>query len=204
MSILDVLKGALTPELLSSLSGQVGAPQQKTAGIVDTALPLLLGALAKNASKPEGAKALDAALEKDHDGGILNDVMGFLGKAAAGPGAAILGHVLGPKRAEVEQEVGKKQGVDPAQVAQIFITLAPLVMGAVGKLKREEHLDAQQVATTLATEQVEVEKQAPEPSFIHKLLDSNNDGSVMDDIARHGASLLGGLLSKKPEGPKPS
>lgn len=191
MSLIDMLKGAITPELLAGLSGQVGAPPQKTQGVVETALPLLVSALAKNAAKPEGAKSLDKALEKDHDGGILNDIMGFVGGAASGPGAAILGHVLGSKRPAVEEEVGKKQGVDAAQVGQILVTLAPLLMGALGKMKREEHLDADQVATTLAKEKQVAEEQAPEPSFITKLLDADGDGDVMDDIAKHGASLMG-------------
>lgn len=192
MSLIDLLKGAITPELLAGLSGQVGAPQQKTQGVVETALPLLVGALANNASKPEGAKSLDKALEKDHDGGILNDIMGFVGNAAAsGQGAAILGHVLGSKRPAVEEEVGKKQGIDAAQVGQILVTLAPLLMGALGKMKRDENLDADQVATTLAKEKQEAEKQAPEPSFITKLLDADGDGDVMDDLAKHGATLMG-------------
>ncbi len=196
MSLLDALKGQLTTEVLGKLAGSVGGDSQKTGSLVQAALPVLVSALAKNSSKPEGAQALDRALAKDHDGGILGDLAGYLGKSQEGPGAGILKHVLGSKQPAVEQEIGKKSGIDAAQVGQILVTLAPIVMGAIGKKKKDEGLDAAGVAAALSAEREQVKQKGEEPSFLEGLLDSDKDGDVMDDIAQHGASLLGSFLKK--------
>ncbi len=196
MSLLDALKGQITSEVIGKLAGNAGADSNKTGGLVQAALPVLVSALAKNSAKPEGAQALDRALDKDHDGGILGDLAGFIGGPQQGPGAGILKHVLGGKQATVEQELGKKSGLDAAQVGQVLMALAPIVLGALGKKKKEEGLDAAGIAATLDAERSQVKAKGEEPSFLESLLDSDKDGDVMDDLAQHGASLLGGFLKK--------
>jgi hypothetical protein len=72
---------ALTQQLMQQLAGaglakigqQIGSDPQTTNSALSVALPLLVSALAKNASQPEGAQALHQALTKDHTGTILND-----------------------------------------------------------------------------------------------------------------------------------
>jgi hypothetical protein len=89
---------ALTQQLLQQLSGgglskigqQIGADEQTTGSALSTAVPLLVSALAGNASKSKGAKALHKALAKDHDGSILDDTSGFLDNPQAADGAAML------------------------------------------------------------------------------------------------------------------
>ena len=66
------------------------------------ALPLLMGALGRNASQPQGAQSLLGALQRDHLGS--NDLSGLLGAVLGGSrqgqpsrqtdGAGILGHIL--------------------------------------------------------------------------------------------------------------
>ena len=75
-------------------------------------LPILLAALNRNASNPAGAAALHGALERDHDGSILDNLGGFLGNAQAGPGAGILKHVLGERQESTAQAVGAASGLD--------------------------------------------------------------------------------------------
>ena len=91
--------------------------------------------MAINTAKPSGAQALDSALAKDHDGSIFDNLGGFLDGAASGPGAGILGHVLGGSRPQVEQKIAETSGLSLDKVAPLLITVAPLVMGALGKLR---------------------------------------------------------------------
>ena len=58
----------------------------------------ILGAMANNASKPGGADSLLGALQKDHDGSILDNLGGFLGQPNTDDGNGILGHVFGNSR----------------------------------------------------------------------------------------------------------
>ena len=78
---------ALTNDLLAQLQGaplqqisrQLGIDQNQAAGAVSAALPLLMGALGKNASQPQGAEALFGALQKDHaGGGGIGDLLGMV------------------------------------------------------------------------------------------------------------------------------
>lgn len=186
---------ALTSQLLSggnlgALSGQLGAEEQQTRSAVNAALPMLLAGLAKNASQPDGAQALFGALEKKHDGGMLDDLAGFLGKSDTADGEGILGHVFGNRRATVEQGVGKAAGgMDPAKVARMMSMLAPMVMGYLGRQKRQKNLDARSLGDLLGGEAGLMEQKSPGFGMLGKLLDKDGDGSIADD-------LLGKLFGK--------
>lgn len=196
MSILDLVKQNLTPELLGQLSSQIGAPREGTQSVIASAVPMLVAALAKNAATPAGAQSLDGALARDHDGGILDDLGPLIaGLGAGGAGDGILKHVLGDKRPAVEQQLGQKSGFDLSQVASVLATLAPIVMGALGKKKQAEGLDADGVAQALAADEDRARAEAP--SFLESLVDQDKDGDIKDDLLSAGSSILGGLLGKK-------
>jgi hypothetical protein len=87
----------LTDELYSQLQGaplqrisqQLGVEPQQADNAVSAALPLLLGALGRNASQPDGAQSLFGALNRDHGGMDLGSVLGaVLGGGLGGAGAA--------------------------------------------------------------------------------------------------------------------
>ena len=169
---------------LSALAGMIGSDEQKTSSALTSTLSVLTGALARNSEEEEGAAALDAALEKDHDGGILSDVGGFLSGAASGPGLGILGHVLGSKQEPVAQEIAKDSGLDIGQVMTLMTTAAPLLMGVLGSKKKEEGLDAGGLAGMLAGEKQQVEQQRGIGSLLGLL---GGGGSSSDS---GGGSLL--------------
>lgn len=78
-SLLDGLMQQLGSDTIAKLGQQLGADSATTQQAVGAALPAILGALAKNAQSPDGAAALAGALEKDHDGSVLDNVSSVLG-----------------------------------------------------------------------------------------------------------------------------
>ena len=76
---MEILQSQLGGALIPELSKQVNAPEDQTSAATNGILSTLIGALSKNASTPEGAASLNNALEQDHDGGILDNIMGLLG-----------------------------------------------------------------------------------------------------------------------------
>ena len=96
---MEILQGQLPPELLNEIGAQIGSDNpDQTASAASGVFSTLLGGLAKNASTPEGAEAIDQALERDHQGGgLLDGLMGVLGGGQQGGGGMgdILGAVLG-------------------------------------------------------------------------------------------------------------
>ena len=191
-SILEILTSALGGGAIDAISKKLGLSKSTTATIVQAALPLLLSALARNSSTPAGANSLQNALKKDHDGSILDDVLGAFTNAEQSDGASILGHIFGAQRPSVQQGLGKATNADANQVGQVMEMLAPILMGALGKQTTQSNLDAGSLSDLLRGTAQQAQKAQPvQPDVMDSLLgmlDTNKDGSVIDDV--------GGFLSK--------
>ena len=108
----------LTDDLFSQLQGapmqrisqQLGVEPEQASDAVGAALPLLLGTLGRNASKPEGAHSLFGALNRDHGGTDLGSVLGAVlgggqsGTSAGGGLGDLLGGLLGGDRGQPAPE----------------------------------------------------------------------------------------------------
>jgi hypothetical protein len=207
MDLTDLIKGQISESLIDQLSGQLGGvDRQKTAAATEGVLSTLLGAMARNASTPQGASALNAALDRDHDGSILNDVIGMVtGQAAntninskAIDGAGILGHILGNRQSGAVDMVSKMSGLDSSKTGDLMSMLAPVVMGMLGKAKRENNLDASGISDVLGGFAKQQQSSNPAMSLITGFLDADGDGSILDDVAGMlGKGLLGGLFGRK-------
>ncbi len=195
-SILDLVTQALGSGGTAQISKQLGIDESTANSAIGGAVPVLVGALARNASSGQGAGALASALDRDHDGSILDDLGGFLGGGGAeSAGAGILKHVLGGKQNQVQQGVGAASGLDPAKAGQLLSMLAPIIMGALGKTQRTQGLNPGNLGAALGQEQQRMERRQPGiGGMLGSLLDQDGDGSAMDDLAKIGGSVLGGLF----------
>jgi hypothetical protein len=181
---------------LSKIGQQIGADEQTTQSALSTALPLLVTALANNASKPEGAQSLHQALAKDHDGSILNDLSGFLGNPAVANGAGILKHVLGSQQPTVTQGLAQGTGLQSEQIGQLLQIAAPLLMGALGQQQRQQGLDTNSLSAFLGGQQQKAQQANPDMmSTLNSLLDLDKDGSALNDVFGMMGKLFGGKTS---------
>jgi hypothetical protein len=198
--LVDMVMSQLGSSGLGTIAGQLGTSKTGAQSAVTTAVGVLSGVMATRAAKPAGAKALNKALAKDHDGSIFNDLGGFLANAAAGPGAGILGHVLGSNQPQVEQTIAKTSGLSLDKIAPLLITVAPLVMGALGKMKKDEKMNAGAVAATLATEQ-QAAVQSDQGNVLSSILGMFGGMAQQPAASSGGAGgilgMLGGLFGKK-------
>ena len=193
--IFEVLTKQLGGSALDSISRQIGGDSKATGTAVTAALPMLMEALASNTRKTGGAEALSAALAKDHDGGILDDVGGYLSNPGSINGAGILRHVLGGKQQTVEKGLSKSSGLDLGSVAKLLPILAPMVMGALGQKQRQDNLDVSGLTNMLGTERKEIEKTMPQMGIVGQFLDTDGDGDMdLSDMASLAKST--GLLGK--------
>lgn len=196
MSLLEMIQGRLSPEAVQQIGQRIGAEPAQTNQAINAALPLLMAAMARNAADPARAQGLARAVEEDHDGGLLDDLSGFLGspQGRAADGNGILKHVLGNRRSAVEQQLGQGTGLGAAQMAQLLPLLAPLVMAALGKAKRQRGLDAGGLAGVLGGEEAQIRQRAPGlMGTLSGLLDRDGDGSAMDEIG----GMLSGAFKKR-------
>jgi hypothetical protein len=184
---------AITQMITQQVAGPVARQMAQRLGVsestarmaVQAAVPLILAALARNAAQPEGARDLQEAVTKDHDGSIFDNLMGYLGNPQAANGAGILGHVFGPQRGAVQNNLAQAAGLDQNAAGNILETVAPLVMGAVGQTQRQHGLDANGLSQFLDAQRQQTEASAPDlMGALNAMLDSNRDGSVTDDVGR--------------------
>ncbi|MBS9463628.1 DUF937 domain-containing protein [Flagellimonas sp. 389] len=204
--LLDLLTSPMGKQLISGVSGQTGQPENKTAEVLSMAMPLLMGAMKKNTSTPGGAQGLMSALSSKHDGGILDDLGGLFGggvdQGVMDDGAGILGHVFGAKQPQVENALSSKSGIDAGSISQILKIAAPILLGYLGKQTKQQNVNSPDglngLLGGLMGGNTAADKQQ---SLIESFLDSDGDGSIMDDLAgmvlgggNQKSSGLGGVL----------
>ena len=192
-SLEDLLGQQQGSEATNQISQQIGANPTVTNMAIQMALPMILNSLANNAQQPQGAENLNNALQQ-HDGGILDNLGSFLGggnQTRSDDGIGILGHIFGGNQGAVAQQVSQKSGMDIGQVAQLLITLAPIVMGFLGKKKQEQNLDANGLQNMLGHQQQAMQASGnPMMDMVSGMLDRNHDGSSMDDLASMAMSYF--------------
>ncbi|HMR63201.1 MAG TPA: DUF937 domain-containing protein [Anaerolineae bacterium] len=193
--LLNMLAGQLGQQNVQQISHTLGADQSTTEQAINAALPLLINALGRNAESPAEAQALTHAVKRDHDGSILDNLSSQLTQQSTlADGNAILGHVLGAKRNNVETGISQATGLDQGSTSQLLMMLAPVVLGALGKQQQQQGLDADGIAGLLKQERQETESSL---GGFARLLDLDGDGDVSDDIINLGTKFLGGWLSKR-------
>ena len=201
--LMDLIQGQLSGAVLESITSNIGGSNKKqTQDATQDAISVLLNGLARNASKPGGASALGAALDRDHDGSILDDVIGMLGGAAAPKqpkaldGAGILGHILGANQSGVLDMLTKKNGMNKNQNLSLLIKLAPVLMGVLGKMKKTEQFDPAGLPDILSGAANKMNKQSPAGNILGSLLDQDGDGNLNNEIKKVGFSFLKSLFKR--------
>ncbi|HZN01612.1 MAG TPA: DUF937 domain-containing protein [Pyrinomonadaceae bacterium] len=190
---------ALTQIITQQLAGgasraiaqRLGVSEATANTAVQVGVPLILAALARNANQPQGAQSLHDAINKDHDGSIFDNLMGYVSNPQTANGAGILGHVFGNQQPTIQNNLAQATGMDQNSAGGLLETLAPLVMGAVGRTQQQEGLDASGLSNLLNQQQQQAQTNAPGAmSILSSMLDQNNDGSAMDDLQRMAAGFF--------------
>ncbi len=194
MNLTGLLQDAISGNTVNEIGQTIGADPSTTATAIQAALPMLLGGLANNSSTDTGAESLFGAIDRDHDGSVLDDLGGLVGNYSAGPGSGILDHIFGGQQQyAVQQGVSQASGLDMSKVGPLLAILAPIVMGAIGRTQRSQGLGAGDLAGLLggATQQMGVN--SPMMGVLSQVLDRNQDGSAIDDVM----GMIGGYLGRQ-------
>lgn len=206
--LMDILSQSIGQEHIASIAKQLGATPEQTQQAIALALPTMIGALAKNSESEEGVAQLHQSLEKEHDGSVLDNIGGLLGSLTGGTSGAsaqhlsgggaggglggLLGSILGGRQSKVEQGIGKASGMSAMQVTSLLAMLAPLVMGALGRMQRQSGGQASDLGSTLRKERTQIQNQAG-GGLLGGLLDQDGDGDFdMQDMLKFGMKSIFG------------
>lgn len=188
----------MTDGLLSQLQGapmaqigqQLGLSPQQAQSAVASALPLLLGALGRNAQQPQGADALFGALQKDHQGLDLGNVLGSV-LGGGGQGGSILGHIFGNRQPVADAGLGQATGLPQDKANLLLKVLAPLVLAYLAKRMFDKRREG-------AVDDGPKAVDAPTPQVLRDELGREEDAVVQRDAGMGG--LLGAVLDRNRDG----
>lgn len=190
---LSNLLGSLLSEgqTLEDIARKVGANPTDVKKAATMSLPTLVEALNKNAQDEEKRASLNKALE-DHSEDNVEDLQGFLNNMDLEDGQKMLGHILGGKKSQVESNISKSSGLSSGQVTGLLAMLAPILIGMLGKKKKEENIskDSLPDLTGSLGNILGGGSGGGLMDMAKKVLDKDQDGSFLDD-------LMGGFFGKK-------
>ena len=200
-SLTDDLVSQLQGQPLNQISQQLGLPPSEARSAVATALPLLLGALGRNTSQPQGADSLFGALQRDHTGLDLGNVVGTV-LGGGGQGSEILSHILGQRQQVAAQGLGAATGLGGDRANMLLKILAPIVMAYLAKrmfASREVAGPSAPNPTPTGLSDVlgqESSRLRQQPGttggLLSAVLDRDGDGDVdFSDLTRLGGSIFG-------------
>lgn len=195
--ILNLLGGN---DLIDGITKQTGISKDQVSSVVTNALPALMGAMQKNSQNEQSGAGLLSALQSEkHDGSLLNGLENlFRGdnvNSLTTDGTGILGHLFGGNQKNVENVISSKTGVSEAGVSQILQMLSPVLMSFLGKQVSDNNVNSISGLGSILQG-----FSGGNMSDILSSLDSNKDGSIIDDLSKKfldGNSFLGGLFGGK-------
>lgn len=193
MELTQLLSGSLLNNLIKLISKKLNIPEKQVRSVITTSIPLLLKALAKNTKDPKQAEDLTNAISHDHDGSILGNLTSLFSGETQTDGNKILKHILGNDLTKTTKTIAQKTNTKSTDVQNILVTLAPLLMGTLGKVQKEKKLNTHQTKELIERSARETGKEFNTGKILTDVLDKNRDGNLMDDLI----GIVGKFLKKK-------
>ncbi len=140
MNLIDLLTGNAGTQVAEKAENKFGVSKNQIIALMAVAAPLIISYLRKKSEDSNEAEALNNALEKDHDGSILNDPTKVEDRQEEG--ASILDHIFGGQKSQVENSLSENTGISMSKIGPILAMLAPLIMGYIGKEKKSNDVNS--------------------------------------------------------------
>jgi len=181
MNILDTIINAQDGGAVRQLGSQFGLGAEQTTSALSALLPALAAGLQQNMSSPDGLSRLTQALASGQHQSHLENPGSLAEPSTIADGNNILGHLLGSKDASrtVASDAASQTGLSPDVIKQMLPIAAAMLMGAAAR----HSAAAVGTAGTPASSSL--------ASLLTPLLDSNRDGSMMDDVTGMIGKFIG-------------
>ena len=196
MSLIDLLTGNTGNQVAEQAENKFGISKNQIIALLAVATPLVISYLRNKSQDNKEAEALNNALDKDHDGSILNDTSQL--EARQNEGGSILSHVFGSEKGNVENQLSQNTGISIDKIGPILAMLAPVIMGYIGKEKQQNNVGAGGLGDLLggilggAQTQAQQQQSNPLNDILGSVLgggQSQSSGNPLNDIL---GSVLGG------------
>ncbi|MCI3938217.1 DUF937 domain-containing protein [Chryseobacterium aahli] len=196
MSLIDLLTGNTGNQVAEQAENKFGISKNQIIALLAVATPLVISYLRNKSQDAKEAEALNNALDKDHDGSILDDTSQLDNRQDEG--GSILSHVFGNQKNNVENQLSQNTGISIDKIGPILAMLAPVIMGYIGKEKQQNNVGAGGLGDLLggilggAQNQAQQQQSSPLNDILGSVLgggQSQSSGNPLNDIL---GSVLGG------------
>ncbi len=141
MNLIDLITGNAGNQVASQAENKFGISKNQIIALLAVAAPLVISYLRKKSQEdPNEAEALNNALDKDHDGSILDNPAQV--EARQQEGGSILDHIFGGQKSQVENQLSQNTGISMDKIGPVLAMLAPLIMGYIGKEKQSSGVNS--------------------------------------------------------------
>ena len=178
MNLLETLLNAQGGQLVGQLAQNFGLNQSQAAAALQHLVPMLAGGVQNNLGQQGGLEALTAALQGGNHSRYLDDHTQLARPSTVDDGNAILGHLFGSKEVsnQVADHAATNTGISSGILKQMLPVVASMVMGAMAK----------RAVGGGARSNSQAGMGGGQPSalggLLNTFLDSNIDGSIVDDV----------------------
>lgn len=194
MSLLDLLTGNAGNQVASDAQNKFGIQKNQMIALLAVAAPLIISYLRNKSKDANEANALNNALDRDHDGSILNNPAQAASREAEG--GSILDHIFGGQKSTVENQLSQNTGISLDKIGPALSMLAPLVMGYIGQQKQQNNVGAGGLGDLLgnilggASQQAQTQGASPLNNILGEVLGGGQQGS--NPLGNILGSFLGG------------
>jgi len=172
MDLLNLLLNQGGGQAVRQLGNNFGLDENQTASVLSNLLPALGQGLARNASTQGGLDSLLGALMGGQHQRYLEDPSNLSQQDTINDGNGILGHILGSKDVsrQLAQQTSERTGIGADILKKMLPMVATLAMGALSR----QTASARQTPGASAADGLS--------GILGQFLDSDRDGSIMDDV----------------------
>ena len=196
MSLIDLITGNAGNQVATQAENKFGVGKNQIIALLAVAAPLVISYLRNKSQDANEAEALNNALDKDHDGSILNDPSQV--EARQAEGGSILDHIFGGQKAQVENSLSEQTGISMNKIGPILGMLAPLIMGYIGQQKQSNGVNSGGLSDLLggilggAQSQAQAQSANPLNDILGQVLGGGQAHSSENPLNDIIGSVLGG------------
>ncbi len=195
INLLDLAKGALTPDIMQKVSTLIGESPTNTQKAVDGAIPSVLAGLLNFASSnADGPGRLISLLTQGNYASLLGNLSGLLSGGSSTQdllktGKDLLGIIFGGRLGALTDLIANNSGIKSTSASSLLSLIAPLLLGLIGRETASQGLNASSLVNLLMGQKDLIAKAAPAGlAGVLGLANLGNLGSGLADTAARVAT----------------
>jgi hypothetical protein len=185
MNVLETILAAQNGGAVQQLGRQFGVDDDQAAAALSALVPALAAGFLRNVQHEGGLASLGSALASGRHAGYLDELGSLQRPETVADGNGILGHIFGTKDVsrQVAARAAQSSGVGPDILKQMLPVVAAMVMASMAKRAKAGPATAGARVGLPGGGLMDM---------LGPMLDTNRDGSMMDDVAGMLGKFLGG------------